>query len=761
MTPTSELEVTSQNAIVDYAVSALEAMQPKLVNMIASSLRPQLAALKGDLKQLQEDEIGARSPYAASPRIPAEFASAIEASLSPRFDTLERETAVLAERLPLSMRSPLSNQAHDAASVMEVLLPQITQPLAAKIEDMMAARIGDPRDYSLPSPVAFPLGSTVPATPNDSNDTNNTEPTGIIATSKKRVQVDEVSVEVHPRTNNATDVRERTGRSDLACPSEATNQKSKSVGALRLPVPVHERSTSSSCHGTTQRHSDIERNRQPARAFVVNFRRLLIIQKILGLIHLFIKSTAIATLTLVSSAFWTDLLFSVIFVASTLAIYAIHEMRYDGMDIEDYKAVCGLLRDDDGGVHTGKNGEVLETDNPNRLLKALTLSKNHRRRRRSALTMASVMLLTIAIWGNVFWAWSEAEEPAEDEAFEPKPGDEIAFVVDSEAVSWSDLPLNKSRFEFAADGPDSKPHVVDSAAEFNGTYFFTTTESPDHWAPASAAQKVEDLWFQLFTEDDITAMATQMLIGTVMLLFHGIFEWLYWRETQCVMCWDDENDCPWDPRSKAKKGRGVPRSKSWFGLPSMWFTSREAYDDVRLWITLATSKDPSTYVETKMFPEEMAGFAIDPDNACDLRKTLKDAKLYSLADGDHCARDDDETRSKSYRKLQPGEEPEALNVDLVFYDAPSEQFLEPHPSQAYQGSLMSLLDSNSRVNPLQTRSGYASDPWPSDSWHSRSGHQHDSDSPRETLGLPVIVPTGDMGHVEPLDDVHARLDCIM
>jgi len=208
-------------------------------------------------------------------------------------------------------------------------------------------------------------------------------------------------------------------------------------------------------------------------------------------------------------------------------------------------------------------------------------------------------------------------------------------------------------------------------------------------------------WLGFLYEEELAVIATQMLIGTVMLLFHSIFEWLYWRETQCVMPWNDKDDRPWDPRNK--RGDGVPPSYSWFGLPSMWFTSREAYDDLRLWITIATSNKLVSHVETKIFPEEMALFALDPDNACDLRRTLKHAKLFSLADWEYQSRElnpSETSRQSSFgqrqvqlRSLQVGQAPEELQVELALYDSATGQFLEPHHQKEYRSGLVQLLAS--------------------------------------------------------------------
>lgn len=491
-----------------------------------------------------------------------------------------------------------------AAAVVDELLPQIKGPVAAAIDNIVA--------------------NTLQAS-------SSPKPRNIAGSSPKHRNV----VVLSDGEENGQPQSPTTTKDPLPSP--------------RLPAVIQQQASRSSCATeTVKRNSSLLRNRQPDKAFVVNFRRLVEVQKILSLIHLFIKSTAIATLTLVSAAYWTDMLFSITFVGLVLALYAIHEIRHDRMDIEDYKALGNLLEDDDGS----RNGIAIE--NPNRLLKALSLSSNHARRFRASFTIVIAILLVLAMWVNVFCSWS---------------------------VSLGE----------------------------------------------------DDLWLGLFDEYDISVQATQLLIGTAMIIFHTVFELLYWRETQCVMPWDDERNKPWDPRKK--QGSGTPPSFSWFGLPSMWFSSREAYDDLRLWITLSRSTREATHVVTKIFPEEMALFALDPDSACDLRKTLKHAKLFSLADWKFLLRDseDDEPREiqlsvgspQSLRSFTPAstslprrmptrpvkvsEEPEELGIELVLYDSATGQYLEPHPHAEYRSSLMQLL-TRSR-SPSAPR--HAANPWDS------------------------------------------------
>jgi hypothetical protein len=161
--------------------------------------------------------------------------------------------------------------------------------------------------------------------------------------------------------------------------------------------------------------------------------------------------------------------------------------------------------------------------------------------------------------------------------------------------------------------------------------------------------------------------ATLLLIGTIMLAFHVVFEWLYWRETQCIMpLWDQAAKEPWDPQK-----RGLPRRYNWFGLPSMWFTCPEAYQDLATWIA-HSKKLANQKGNHKVFPEEMAIFALDAENACQLRQNLYHAKLYSVQAGTFLLRSGCEMSSVSIL-----EDPEELCIELMFYDSQTKEYLQP------------------------------------------------------------------------------------
>jgi len=209
------------------------------------------------------------------------------------------------------------------------------------------------------------------------------------------------------------------------------------------------------------------------------------------------------------------------------------------------------------------------------------------------------------------------------------------------------------------------------------------------WSWAALAE--DGLWLGVFGEEDREVQAALTLVGTAMVAFHLWFECIYWRETQCVMPPDVDGKSALDPRAE---GSGVPVQYRWFGLPSMWFTSKKASDDLRLWITYCSRE--SCHVKAKIFPEEMALLALNPDGASYLRETLASAKLFSMANFEFLTRDKETGQP---RPVNRSEDPEELALDFVLFDNFSEQFLQP--PEDYRGSLMRLL---TRENPNQSGS---------------------------------------------------------
>ncbi|CAK0816691.1 unnamed protein product [Prorocentrum cordatum] len=150
------------------------------------------------------------------------------------------------------------------------------------------------------------------------------------------------------------------------------------------------------------------------KAFVVNFRRLMIILKVCEIIHELIKSTGIAALTLVGAFNLWELSYSILFVAILMFLFVFNIRRMHTMDGDKYKRLADLLEDDDPDPNT--NGG--QWRNPNRYLKALMLQRRGRclrrlgRRRRAFLGTSLVALLCGAAWGLLVWEW------ATDDAFE-------------------------------------------------------------------------------------------------------------------------------------------------------------------------------------------------------------------------------------------------------------------------------------------------------------------------------------------------------
>mmetsp|Transcript_20021 Transcript_20021/g.43540 ORF Transcript_20021/g.43540 Transcript_20021/m.43540 type:complete len:498 (-) Transcript_20021:111-1604(-) len=357
-----------------------------------------------------------------------------------------------------------------------------------------------------------------------------------------------------------------------------------------------------------------------SKAFVINFRRLLELQKIFAILHELIRSTAIAALTLVAAGDGWQMGYSIMFVIILFGLYGFHAARYDTMDTTDFLHIAAILDDDDC---FGASGCI---KNPNRLLKAVALSRRGRRKRAS-LTILIFAAICLTMWYLCLGSW---------------------------------------------------------AGSFSGT--------------TSAA----------FGEDEF--YPTLLLVGTLMLGFCVIFDWFYWRETQCIMSAVGAagsstaagTPAPFDPQK-----HGIPRSHRLLGLPAMWFTSKEAYDDLRLWISMSQQYHsrqawrPSTSsrqsLGSKIFPEELAIFALNRQGGGQLANALRNAKLFGVEDQAFFTRDCDENGAY-LRQLESNEEPESLNMRLVFFDSHTGQYYEPEevPFEGFAHHLSRLASRMSR-----------------------------------------------------------------
>lgn len=162
-------------------------------------------------------------------------------------------------------------------------------------------------------------------------------------------------------------------------------------------------------------------------------------------------------------------------------------------------------------------------------------------------------------------------------------------------------------------------------------------------------------------EDDKELMLTLSLVGTMVVLLHAIFEYIYWRETQgCMPCSPDDPSKPWDPRTDK-----LPMGIRWFGLPSMWFTSRQAYNDLMEWISFAKGVANTDGIISGIYPQEMAIFALDPERCKHMRSVLRHSKLYDAFSGDFLTGSGRGQRTP----VKQGECPLELDLELVFFDS--------------------------------------------------------------------------------------------
>lgn len=157
------------------------------------------------------------------------------------------------------------------------------------------------------------------------------------------------------------------------------------------------------------------------------------------------------------------------------------------------------------------------------------------------------------------------------------------------------------------------------------------------------------------TDGDILGM--QLLVSTLMFALHFFFEYLRYRETGAVLPPSKSGDV-WDPRR-----HGLPFKYRLLGMPSMWFTSRKTLEDLKHFMSVAHNVSVS-----RIFPEEIALFALSGDDERgELRSALSESKMF-------CA------KSRSFT-LNDLEKPEALNIDLCFFDTQLHNKDLPYPGE--------------------------------------------------------------------------------
>jgi len=218
--------------------------------------------------------------------------------------------------------------------------------------------------------------------------------------------------------------------------------------------------------------------------------------------------------------------------------------------------------------------------------------------------------------------------------------------------------------------------------------------------------------FNIWPKDELEHPVTLLLVGTLMLLCHLCFELMYWRETQYCMPLKDGR--PWRLDED-----GVPRDWHFnhiFGQPCIWFTTPQAYDDLRIWVTLASGEKSSHHVRKnareqfiwpRVFFEELALYAIqDETSATRLRRSLLQARLFDKKTDSFLSRQKPRrgavrvndtphitmcgvsshyghgrlpNNKVSFHKVDVsrGDMPEELGLDLLFYDNRSDVYWAP------------------------------------------------------------------------------------
>jgi len=356
------------------------------------------------------------------------------------------------------------------------------------------------------------------------------------------------------------------------------------------------------------------------KALVVNFRRLIEIKEKMDIIHEVIKATTIALLTLLAVQSVFHLLYDVVVLVCGIALFSVHEMRHDTMDVDDFKRVVGLLGNDgDDLLHNAHR--VGRMENPNRCLQAVSFSRRGVRKVWSYLLVAILSAMTIFAWSLTACTWT------------------LDYDWYS-SLGISELPSN---------------------------------EELEHYV-------------------------TLLLVGTVMLFTHILFELIYVREFGYFL--PSKEGRPWDVT-----GDGMPPGNmNWlFGLPCVWYTTQAAYEDLRVWVTLAADDDHiggkarrktsrKQRVVKRVFAEELAFYALeDPACAARLRRCLLTSKLYDKKHKQFMKRTMDyDIAAKSRPSVRlfglgrqgskqdlaefhqvdfsKGEMPSELGIELLFYD---------------------------------------------------------------------------------------------
>jgi len=260
---------------------------------------------------------------------------------------------------------------------------------------------------------------------------------------------------------------------------------------------------------------------------------------------------------------------------------------------------------------------------------------------------------------------------------------------------------------------------------------------------SDGTQDVARFW----PEEELEHPVTLLLVGTLMLMCHVVFEVMYWRETQYCMPLKDGR--PW-----RLKEDGLPNDAHMcniFGAPCIWFSTPQAYDDLRIWVTLASGERKSAGrkharsqdIWPRVFFEELALYAIQEEtSATRLRRSLLQAKLFDkqtdaflrrATGSDAQASAGGEGRpphvevrgvSEQYAgssscgkvgfhkvDIRAGQRPEELGLDLLFYDNRSGVYWAPDSLdiEVFRDKVVShQLRKSDSITPPRSRSSLGS-----------------------------------------------------
>lgn len=312
----------------------------------------------------------------------------------------------------------------------------------------------------------------------------------------------------------------------------------------------------------------------------------------MNVLHEFIKSTAIAAITLVSLNGPKQLAVTVIFLWGIFVVYFDHETVFDRLEVAD------LLEEVPFWPHYPSR----DKHQCNRLLRVLT-----GRSKRIQVFMTVVLfvefVLASAAWGVLRFSWSydigmkgDVEETVlgcQDAVTE------LGMLFCTGNRSCMDLITNVQSEE-----PTSELGVAKSLYE-----------------------KIMSFLLKLFVDDpeELEQMGMQVMFYSLMWLLHMLFSAIYVYETQLSMPFH------YDAQGEAEvwnlNKHGVPLRFRFFGLPSIWFATPKDYSKLLCYVN-----GVRPHKVFAIFPEELAMLLLkgDDDMHEEVALTLKTAKYCKV-----------------------------------------------------------------------------------------------------------------------------------